>query len=644
MQYGCRAYYDSEFGKDKRKTIVNQPLDKPLLTYCALDVITLQHIRKLQIRRAKDIGYDKFNIMVVGQMSDLLHTFSCLEVSGSKVDINWLFFLKSKGSPMMKHKAAVTRKLNETKGVERTNNLLRKKSGAPSTGLFGKAKMSLFKANKRDHLQTLMFKVLKLKPESQGKDGLGKVDKAFQKKYADVPEVALYQELQKVKKLYNSYVKAFVNQWGDDADMRKDGCIRPFYQFRDVVTGRTSAKKPSLHQIPSRNDVSDYIKGVFKNRQDLGKAIKRMFIVDPGRILIKVDYAAHEVRGWSIISGDQKVADVFQHGLDLRTRYKIAPTPALAEKIEYEGDVHKINAAYFFSMDIKDVDKPKRNSVKTVIFGLIYQQGFEGLAASTGQTVQAIKDLTAAFLKRFPIGVGWFDRAKESARKNLFIESPLGRRRNLWGYLIPKSAQKHDGVYAAADRRAVNSPIQGMGSDYLVSGGRCIERLKYEHYRKTKHYPDFFMTNSVHDSLEFSVAYEDFWLAIRLIEEGLTTDVMKVMEKRHNMKFPVALEIDFEVGSNLRDCPGWDYSLKGMEKLIFDALTQQKEELGYAVDPKKVTKRIMTEQYEHMPDWAKKQAWNIGMKMKDMGDDPRSKADRYTKKERRQLEESKEAA
>lgn len=627
MQYGCDAYYTAEFGKDKRTTIEDQDLNGPLLEYCALDVVLLHHLRTLQMKRAKDIGYRKYHSVVTEQISDMLHTFSRLEVAGSKTDINWLFHLKSKESPLLTHKQKVIEALMETKGVKKTNEKLSEGSGAPKIGLFGRTSLKMFNVRKKDHISTLFFDVLKLKPLSKGKNGSGNVDKKFQKEYAHVPEVALYEELQKVNKLFNSYVKAFIKQWGSDPDMRYDSCIRPYYQFRDVVTGRTSAKKPSLHQIPNRNSVSDYIKKLFPKRADLGKAIKRLFIAAPNRIIIKVDYAAHEVRGWSIISGDKEVAELFWQGLHLRNKYKLRPTPALAKRIEFEGDVHKINAAYFFSMPIETVEKPKRDSVKQVIFGLIYQQGMEGVAASTGQTLEALKDLVSRFFKRFPIGAGWFDKIKKSSVKNLFVESPLGRRRHLWAYLIPKDAKSYRQVFSAAERRAVNSPIQGMGSDFLVTGAREIEKLKYAHYRKTKRYPDFYMANSVHDSLEFSVAYEDIWLAVDMIDRGLTTCVMEEMIKRHDMDFPVPLEIDFEIGANIRDAKAWDYSIEQFDTLIKETLTYQKKEMGYDIDLDETYKSITRGQYDDMPDWAKKQAWNLKLKFKGMKKDPRKKGE-----------------
>lgn len=602
MQYGCRAYYESDFGKEKRATIVDQDLEGPVLTYMALDVVLLHHVRKLQIKKAKDFGYEKYESIVGEQLSDLVHSLGNLEYNGSYIDIDWLFKLKSQDSPIVSERAKVIKALNATKGVQKTNQLLIKESGAPAVGLFGRVNLQIFNIRKEEHKQKLFFDVLGLKPIFMKKDGTGKIDKDFQEKYKDVEEVKLYNELTKLNKLYNAYVKSFIRQWGDDADMRFDTRIRPRFGYLDVVTGRTSAKKPSLQQIPSRGE--------------MGKNIKRLFVSEKGRLIIKVDYAAHEVRGWSLISGDLGVAEAFRVGLDLREKFKVKPSPELGAEIELKGDVHKINAAYFFRMNIEDVDKPKRNSVKQVIFGLIYQQSAKGTAKSIKATVEEVEALTKKFFKRFPVGAGWFDLIKQKARQNLFVESPLGRRRNLWGLLVPKSHENHDPIFARNERQSVNSPVQGMGSDFMMIGARNIERLKYEHYEAHGHYPDFYQANSVHDSLEFSCAYADFWIAIRIIEQGLTHEVAKVVKERHDFDFTIPLEIDFDIGANLRDCDGWNYALTGkypqkdkesLDTLLDVALESQINDLGYKIDKQKVLKLIHSGFEEHAPEWARKQ-------------------------------------
>ena len=619
MQYGCTAYYDAEFGKDQRKTIVSVDLDGPLLEYCSLDVIIPLYLMRLQKQRAADEGYTRYDTIVADQISDMLHTFSTLEYNGCFTDIDYLFSLKTKTSPIRGAMIAVETELKQTKGVKEANKILSKRNGVPSVGLFGKAEVDLFDISKQEHQQLLFFEVMKLKPLNKNKKGLGKVDKHFQKKYAKKAEIALFTQLVKNKKLYSSYVKAFIKQWGVDDDMRFDRRIRPHFEFLDVVTGRTSAKKPSLHQIPSRGE--------------LGKHIKRLFITEEGRIMIKVDYSAHEVRCWSLFTGEKGIAKLFDQGRQLRNRFKLAPNSELGQRIKLEGDVHIINAAYFFGVPIEKVKElGLRDPVKGVIFGLIYQQGLKGLAEATGQTMEAIKDLVERFKARFPTGVSWFDDIKEIGKNQLYVESPLGRRRHLWGHLLPADAKEANQCLSRMERLSVNSPIQGMGSDFLLNGSRQIERLRFDHLKETGHYPDFYQANSVHDSIVFSCAYEDFWTAIKIIETGLTDAVAEVSRQRHGMDFMVPLEIDFEIGSNERDVVGWDYSHSQLSTLLKKCLKYQKKELGHKdLDGPAVHDLIMNGQYDQMPDWAKKQAWNAKIKMKGMkkDGDPRAKSERH---------------
>lgn len=601
MQYGCRAYYESDFGKENRAFIADEDLEGPVLTYMALDVITLLHIQKLQLKLGKTIGFKKYESLVSEQLSDQIHTLSNLEFNGSYLDIDWLFKLKSKDSKIVQEKNRVTKLLYESEGVKKANKALAKQNGAPSMGMFGRSNLKIFKINKSDHKQLLFFKVLGLKPVMFNKKGEGKIDKDFQKKYADVPEIKLFSELTKIEKLYNSYVKSFILKWGEDDDFRSDRCMRPRFGYLDVVTGRTSARDPTLQTIPSRSA--------------MGKLIKRLFITPKGRIFIKVDYAAHEVRGWSLISGDKEVAAVFREGLVLREKFKKTPTQELAVDIELKGDVHKINAAYFFRMDIDKIDKPKRNSVKQVIFGLIYQQGEKGTAKSIDATVEMVRDLTAKFFKRFPVGAGWFDKAKAHAREFLYVESPLGRRRNLWGFLTPQSHEDAGNIISRNERQSVNSPVQGMGSDFMMTGARCIEKRRFEYYQKTGHYPDFVQANSVHDSLEFSCAFEDFWLAVDMIEKGLTYDVAAISKERHNFTFEIPLEIDFDFGFSLDQCGGWNMALTGkypikekdsLDLLLREAVEGMNSELGYDLDMKDTLRKLHSK-FDEGPSWAIKQ-------------------------------------
>jgi DNA polymerase I-like protein with 3'-5' exonuclease and polymerase domains len=625
MQYGCWSYYTIPFGKEKRATISQVDLDKDVQDYCALDVVIPWHIMRSQWARAKEINYKKYKSLVGEQISDQIHTFSILESTGAYTDVDYLFKLQHPNSPINIKIAEIEAEIYTSEEVEQVNELIAEVKDTPKhTGLLGqKVKINNFSMNKEEHLQMLMFDVMDLEPistsskkkRSNGKD-YGKIDKNFQKAHKENKLVSLFSEWKQACKLRNAYVKNLIKLWGTNADFKHDQRIRPSYSYQKVVTGRTSASDPNLQQIPSRSK--------------LGKLIKRLFVARPGKILIKVDYSAHEVRGWSIISGDKGVADLFEQGAKLRKRFRILPDPWIAERIELEGDVHKINASYFFGVPITMKEKIAeiRQSVKQVIFGLIYQQGDNGLAESTGQTVEKIVELKGKFLDRFPVGLKWFDKIKNFARKNLFVESPVGRRRHLWGLMLPEDYPNRGYAISSQERRAVNSPVQGFGSDIMMVGIRAINELMFKHYQKTGHYPGMDLCVSVHDSVTVECDYEDFWLALDLIEKGLTTVPVKKIIDRVDYDFTSMPEIDFEIGGSEKEVKGWDFSYAHMEKLVRDTLEFQRDELGHDVDVEKAFDIIMHQQYDTMPDWMKKQVHTADIKMESLGKDIRSENER----------------
>jgi DNA polymerase I-like protein with 3'-5' exonuclease and polymerase domains len=612
MQYGCELYLDLAFGKAQRATIADVDLDEQVQEYAGADVIIPFLIHEKQIQRAKDIGYEKYESMVSQQISDQIHAFSILESTGAGADIDYLFKLNLPNSPINQEIKNVEREFLDSPEVAKANQIILKTSNIPKFGLMGAVNVQKFDLSSQEHKQILFFDVMKLKPLKEsdklrpnGKP-MGKLDKDFQAAYADNPMVSLYTKLNKAYKLRNAYVNSLLKLWGESDDFKHDRSIRPTYGYLGVVTGRTSAKDPNLQQVPSRSE--------------MGKLIKRILIARKNRMLIKVDYSAHEVRGWSIISGDQGVADVFEQGAILRRRYRTVPDKWIAHRVEVEGDVHKINAAFFFGIDIMEVTKSIRNAVKTVIFGLIYQQGDKGLAKSTGREVDEIVEIKGKFLKRFPIGLKWFDAVKRFAHKNFFVESPVGRRRHLWGFLLPKSHQDSDNVYASCDRRAVNSPVQGFGSDLMMSSIRILDRMKYEYWKANGVYPDFVLNVSVHDSLTVDCDYKWIFLALDMIERAMTSAVVEEVQKRHpGFEFTSVPEIDFEIGASEKDVEGWDFSYKALFDILRKGLEIKRDELGEKdLDVEKTLDSIMQDQYDLMSVWMKKQIWanNIEMRSK----------------------------
>lgn len=637
MQYGCNVYSKVEFGKEQRATINDVDLDENVQEYAALDVIIPFHIYHQQIKRAKDIKYEKYEKLVGKQISDQIHAFSVLESTGAYTDIDYLFKLNLPDSPINAEIASVEQELLDSPEVRAANGIICKDDNVPKRGLRGAVNINKFDISKSEHKQILFFDVMKLTPLAEGKKERangkleGKLDKDFQSAYKENPVVKLYTKMGKAHKLRNAYVRSLLKLWGTSDDFRHDRCIRPQYSYLKVVTGRTSASDPNLQQIPSRSE--------------MGKHIKRLLISRPGRLMYKVDFSAHEVRGWSIISGDKDVAEVFEQGRRLRDRFKMVPDSWIHHMIDVEGDVHKINASYFFGIPIMEVTKPIRDAVKTVIFGLIYQQGDKGLAKSTGRDVKEIADIKAKFLDRFPVGLKWFGEVQGFAQKNYFVESPIGRRRHLWGYMLPDSHEEFNMVFAACERRAVNSPVQGFGSDIMMIAIRRLDRMKYEYWKANgngddKEYPDFLINVSVHDSITVDTAYRWMWLAAQFIEASMTSAAVAVIKERFpDFDMVSDPEMDFEIGSNERDVVSWDFSFSHYKEIVEKSLIEKRDMLGESdLDVEKTMHQICETQYDQMPEWMQKQLWANDIKI-----ESRPKRNPLSESERKQVKEWLEA-
>lgn len=623
MQYGCSAYYDVPFGKENRKIIKDVDLGPDLIEYCALDGVVPFSIFEKQLERGRDMGYTHYERMVGKQISDQIHSFSVLESTGVLTDLEYLFNLKLPDSPIAQSIKNTEKRLMALPAIKEVNKILGVNAKMPTQGLFGEITPDLFNIRKSEHKQILFFDVLGLKPVNDGKKTRpngkqeGKVDKEFQEKYADTVEaVGAYRELTKSKKLHDAFVKSFIKLWQKDEDFQSDKRIRPNYNYLKVVTGRSSANDPNLQQIPSRSK--------------LGKHIKRLFIAGKGKIMIKVDYSAHEVRCWAIISGDDEVAKSFQVGTDFRDRFKILPDPFIGKRISLEGDVHKVNASYFFGIDITAVVKDIRDSIKGVIFGLIYQQSLKNLALQIGRPLKVVEDIVSKFLARYPVGVKWFDKVKGMAKKFFFVESPLGRRRHLWGLSLPKTVPGYEQMASRCLRQCVNSPVQGFGSDFMMQGIRNVDRLKFEHFQKTGHYPNMDLCVSVHDSLTVEVDFEDFWVALKFIDEGLTSEVVKNIKARYGITLNSNPEVDYEIGPTERDVQEWNFDYHRLKEIVKQSVELQNAEMGYDQDVDAILKTVFSDQYDTMPDWMKKQLHSIDKKShtEKLGKDIRTKKEK----------------
>lgn len=609
VQYGCESYLTAEFSKQHRANFYAADLTPEVVKYTTYDCVIPLAIHEQQKKRASDIAYKRYDKVVVKEISNTIHAFSKMEHTGALLDTNYLFFLRTENSPIEQEIKRQYDHLLSTPQVKKANSILSKGKGIPTKGLFdiGGESGIVFNLNKPDHRKLLFFDVMKLEPLEVGKsvkgangivkEGSGKLDKAFQNKYADIPEVAAFTALSKSKKLRDAFVKSFIKKLKEDEDLQKTKRVRPTFSFLKVVTHRTSAADPNLQQVPAHSK--------------LGKNIKRLFVARPGCLIVKVDYRVHEVRGWGLISYDKNVASVFLDAKKLRDEYRLHPTKELAKRVKTEADVHVQNASYFFSVKLDAVVKTLRNAVKAVIFGLIYQKSIPALAKDISQDIEYTKKLVGNFRKRFPKGMKWIEDIKESVARNFYVEAPTGIRRNLWAFLLPESLQQAEKIKGQATRQAVNSPIQGMCSKMMMTGIRVLDKAIFEIHKTRKDF-GLYINNSVHDSLENEAKYGSFIKSLGLIEKSMTTDLRTYLMEEHGFDIVVDLEIDFELGADLRHCDGWDFSLAQLDRMVMDSIIYQRNELRHKVVVADAYREVFDAFDKDAAPWMKQQKKNLG--------------------------------
>jgi DNA polymerase I-like protein with 3'-5' exonuclease and polymerase domains len=452
-KYGALGYEDSPIKKSDRDRMADFSL-ADTLAYGDKDVIYLWHAARFQIAEAKRRGddYSLFMESVCELGSDTILDFVEMETNGVLVDHKYLTSLMAPNSQLMLELDKLRAEFRQSKAVRAVNARLLKKQGVPEgrASIFSDHNgrnddMWIFDVNKQEHQQELYFRELGIEPMEYRKDGGGKTNKAFLLEYKDtVPEVALLEKYRQHDKLRNTYVMGLFKQLTKNPDHYWDNRLRAVYNFLMILTTRSSAQSPNLQNIPSRGP--------------LAKIIKRLFICTLGYLLIKVDYSAHEVRGWANISGDHQIAAAFAEGMKLRLQirlvlaldpdldYRIAAyvkevgwnektkddkgnkvdkhsiidkrklakrlgnsDPDLAKilelliELQIKGDVHRMNYQFFFDKPAETVTDDERQGVKEVVFGVVYGKQARALAESLYK--KFIKPIRQKYMPRIRVAM-----------------------------------------------------------------------------------------------------------------------------------------------------------------------------------------------------------------------------------------------
>lgn len=604
--YGAGDIFkEGKLGKKDRTILADEDL-VDIAEYGAKDVILPYQIAKFQLQEAKRRGDSGFLKLVTDQLSSMIYCFTIMEFNGSLIDKAYLLELRDKNSVLGKKFKEVEEKFKTLDSVKKANDILLEEGGySAKNSLFG-IKKWLFDINREDSQQKLFYDVLNLKPLEIKKNGKGALGKDFKDAYKDVPEVALLNDHDKIKKVKTTFIDAHFDRFKTDKDLAADSRLRSSYQFTGVVTGRASSQNPNLQQIPSRGEYC--------------AMVRRQFIAPSNCLLMHLDYSAHEVRNWGNVAKDEMVCNAFDQGKQLRkqVRYyfsmdldiwkkfrefqketkwvckdkdqqltyeqkvelinniedkKFKKLCQLCLDLENKGDVHKLNYEFFFGVPAYLVNKQQRQSVKSVVFGVIYGKGAMTLAEDIHGTEEEAQHIMDMLFEKFENGGNWIRQTQANGKKTYQVKSPLGRIRHLCAYRHPGFS-----VQSSMDRKGPNSCIQGFASDIGFMAGKILQDLCWNWFWKKGIDFQFIYQNVVHDSTEDCCRIRHIPIAMYMAEHAYTTLVHRKLRDVYGFELTCGYEVEADVGGSLCEMETIENFCE-LERYVKESIEWSKENL-----------------------------------------------------------------
>ncbi|PQV63662.1 DNA polymerase I [Abditibacterium utsteinense] len=348
-------------------------------------------------------------------------------------------------------------------------------------------------------LQEILFDKLKLDTGRKNKSGGYSTDAFTLEKLAEEHEIVRkVLEYRGATKLKSTYVDALLNT------MSGSFRVHSTLNQTGTVSGRLSSSDPNLQNVPIRTEQ--------------GRLIRAAFIAPPDHVILSADYSQIELRILAHITGDLPLVDAFNSG----------------------EDVHARTAAALFHMDAKDVDKEQRRLAKMTNYAIAYGVSGFGLAKQlgTGNASEA-NEFIKTYFETLPGVKKYIDDTLKEAKTRGYVETLAGRKRPL-----PEINANAFQVRAAAERTAINHPIQGTAADMMKLAMLAIEsEIESRELRSS-------MTMQVHDELVFEVPTEEIELMTELVKRHMS----EVPARYFKLKVPLVADVG--TGVNWQDAKG----------------------------------------------------------------------------------------
>lgn len=350
-----------------------------------------------------------------------------------------------------------------------------------------------FNLNSPKQLSQILFSKLGIKPPKKTATGLSTDAEVLDILKESYPIASKLLDYRMLEKLRSTYVDNLIHEVNSQTH-------RIHCQFNQSVTatGRLSCQDPNLQNIPVRTEVGRQIREAFRPQK----------------------------KGWSFLAADYSQ-------IELRLLAHLSDDPVLVSAFQANEDIHAVTASLIFNIPLTEVTREQRYQAKTVNFGIIYGQQAFGLAQELSIDPKTASTFIQMYFQRYKKVKEFVEESKASARLTGKAVTLFGRER-----LIPEINSKNMNIRTAAERLAINTPIQGTQADLIKKAMIQIDQELTD--RKKKSY----MVLQIHDELIFEVPDEE------LLE--MTELVKKTMENVMELKVP--LIVDVHIGKNWKEC------------------------------------------------------------------------------------------
>ncbi len=348
-----------------------------------------------------------------------------------------------------------------------------------------------FNVRSTQQLGTVLFEEMELPVIRRTKTGYSTAKDVLSELEDQHPIATLILEYRKFEKLRSTYIDTL-----PDLVNPSTGRIHTSYNQTGTSTGRLSSSDPNLQNIPVRTE--------------LGRHVRAAFVAPPEHVLLSCDYSQVELRLLAHFSKDPEMMAAFHRG----------------------EDIHATTAAAIHDVPLAEVTDEQRSLAKTINFGLMYGMSAYGLASRTGLSIEEARQFIETYFERFGQVETYFDETLAFAHEYGYVETVMGRRR--YFPMLKATDEGNSRAQRAAERAAINMPIQGSAADILKIAMIRLYHLLREMKLKGR------LILQIHDELILEVPQEELKRTQNL--------VVDTMENAYELDVP--LKVDTAAGEN----------------------------------------------------------------------------------------------